>query len=290
MEIILNAGDAFTVPGMQLPSFRKSFAVQNKTDKNILMVAWGGIGDQICAEPTMRFALEYMFTNGEKVTLASEFPEIFAHLKFHDVYDLRRERPIEDDYLVFSTNNNHTEMKLDPHRGTCEVDLPTQFLNSNVINCIDYLTMRAFAQQLPTTHKSIKTPGTAPSGDILKLLEGPQHEVFVHPGKHWQSKTFPKKWWDEVLAKIIEAGFKPVLIGKEAGAGQGTVDVDTTGCIDLRNKTTIAETIWLLKKAMVLICNDSSPLHMAAAGDAWIGCIATAKHPNLLTHWRNGHF
>ena len=29
---------------------------------------------------------------------------------------------------------------------------------------------------------------------------------------------------------------------------------------------------------------------MAAAGDAWIGFIATCKHPDMIMHWRHGQW
>jgi hypothetical protein len=66
--------------------------------------------------------------------------------------------------------------------------------------------------------------------------------------------------------------------------------VDTAGCTDVRNKHTVLETIWLLQQTKVLLTTDSSPLHMAASGDAWIGMVSTAKRPDLITHWRHGEF
>jgi hypothetical protein len=66
------------------------------------------------------------------------------------------------------------------------------------------------------------------------------------------------------------------------------VDVNPEGCLDLRNKLSINDSIWLLQRAAVLLTNDSSPLHMAASGKAFIGYIATCKHPDLITHWRQG--
>ncbi len=55
-------------------------------------------------------------------------------------------------------------------------------------------------------------------------------------------------------------------------------------------KLSIMESVALLQTANVLLTNDSAPLHMAASGDAWIGFVATCKHPDMITHWRNGQW
>ncbi len=271
--------DAFKIPGWRIPSWRTSFACQQGVEKNILFKTWGGIGDQICAEPTLRYALEHF--KDCKVTLASSIPEVFGHLKFHDVYDLTKESPILDDYLWFDTNSEADQF-----------NLVYQFISHNVIHCVDFPTLCALRCTLPVAEKSIVLePPRPPAGsELYEIANQCGRYVIVHAGKHWQSKTFPKKWWDEALFSIVGQGFTPVLIGRENGPGQGTVDVDTAGCVDLRNKTTLNETIWLLKNSAVVICNDSSPLHMAVAGDAWIGFFATAKHYDYLYHWRRGQW
>jgi hypothetical protein len=71
---------------------------------------------------------------------------------------------------------------------------------------------------------------------------------------------------------------------------RGTVDVNPEGCIDLRNKTSLMETMYLLKCATSLITNDSSPMHMAAVGNAYIAFVASAKHHDYLYHWRKPIF
>jgi hypothetical protein len=274
-----NKKDSFNIPGRLLPSFRTSLAIQEKIEKNILIKTWGGIGDQICAEPTLRYALE-TFKNGEKITLASEIPELFSHLKFNDVFDLKKETPIWDDYLVVDTIVNADVY-----------NVVSQFMSHSITNCVDFPSLCAFRCTLPIKSKEVTMwPPEPESRELFDLGWDPKFLVYVHAGKHWPSKTFPKDWWDRALKSIIAAGLKPVLIGKEIEEHQGTVDTMTEGCIDLRNKTTLSETIWLLKNARVLVCNDSSPLHMAVSGSAWIGFIATAKHPDYIMHWRKGQW
>jgi hypothetical protein len=148
--------------------------------------------------------------------------------------------------------------------------------------------------QLPVEDRQIMLSGTP-----FMQLEEKQLQVVVHPGKHWPSKTFPKSWWDRVLRELVRLRITPILIGSDMGDKRGTVEVDATGCIDLRNRTSFGHLAWILQRCKVLLTNDSSPMHIAASvdpkdrhktGNAWIGYIATCKHPDFITHWRHGEF
>lgn len=261
------------------PALRTVDAVNRGVSKNILINCWGGIGDQICSEPTVRHALNNF--KECKITVATTIPELFWHLPLHDLYDLRKmHKPIHDDYWVCEPI---------PNQGSH--NLASQVISHMAMNCVDFPSVAAFRMQLPIKDKEIILVPKLPTDDtILEMGINYRKYVIVHAGRHWQSKTFPKAWWNAVLESIKKAGFIPVIIGKEDGPTQGTVDVDVSGCIDIREKTKINDTIWLLQNAGVLICNDSSPLHMAASGKAWIGFFASVKHPDFITHWRNGQW
>lgn len=263
-----------TVPLMQLPVYRTTYAIQCGVERKILVRTWGGIGDQICAEPTLRHMIN-KFKDCE-IFLASEIPELFDHLSFKRVFDLKDVTPNYKNYLVFETITSPDDS-----------NLVWQFFSHMLVNCVDFPSLCAIRSQLPVEEKQIILHGTAPNlsiTDINTIYNG----VAVHPGKHWQSKTFPKEFWDRVLAGLRSRGLTPILIGGDADDNRGTVKVNTEGCLDLRNKTSIKESIWICQNVAVLLTNDSSPLHMAASGDAHIGYIATCKHPDMITHWRNG--
>lgn len=270
--------DVVQVPAIMIPSFRAEAAVQNKTSNKILFKTWGGLGDQLCAEPTIRYALNHF--KGCEISLASDQPEFFQHLKFKRVFDLKDKdvRPNEENYLVFET--------------ICTPQhLTWEFFSHCLTHCVDFPSLCALRMQLPIPDREVRCEPRSPSrltdGAISELLAG---TVFVHAGKHWPSKTFPKDWWDAVLAEIRRGGAVPVLIGADADDNRGTVDVSTEGCIDMRNKLSIEESIWFLQRAKALLTNDSAPLHFAATGDAHIGYVATCKHPDYITHWRKGVF
>lgn len=266
--------ETFIVPSEWIPRYRTSRAVQRGVEKNLLFRTWGGIGDQICAEPTLRYAFKTF--KDCRISLASERPELFSHLPFKDVYNLNTEQFDASKYFVFET--------IVP-----PAHIVSQYVSHCLTNCVDFPSLCALRSQLPNADKEIVLKPVLPIESSIANFDH-KNTVCIHAGKHWPSKTFPKDWWDAVLSGLVENGIKPVLIGADTDDNRGTVDVNPKGCIDMRNKLSILESIYLLQQTPVLLTNDSSPLHMAASGDAWIGYIATCKHPDYITHWRHGEW
>lgn len=267
------------IPISEHPEFVTQAAIERGVENKLLFTTWGGLGDQLCAEPTLAFAVKEFRRSGMTISLSSEFPEMFAHIPFDEVFDSKKVRPIWDNYLVLHTIKNPETMLW-------------QFVSHCVTHCVDFPTICSLRSTLPIEWKAVRSePERFISKEFMnthKFMTNKEH-VFVHAGKHWPSKTFPSTWWNCVLEEIKLQGFMPIIIGKDLDDNRGTVDVDTTGCIDLRNKTSLSETMWLLKNCKALISNDSSPLHMAAIGNAHIAFVASAKHQDYIYHWRRPH-
>lgn len=241
-----------------------------------LLQTWGGLGDVVCAEPTLRYALKNF--KDRQISLATDTPDLFEHLKFHEVFDLRKEKPNYESYLAFETIKRPTS-------------LFWAFLSHCLSHPVDFTSMCTFRMQLPNADKEIKLPNfeIPLSMDLERAVSTPK-TIVVHAGKHWPSKTFPRVWWDSVIEALRGHGFLVVLIGKEVDENVGFVDVDPRGCLDLRNRTSLKEMVWLLKNSKMLLSNDSAAIHIAASGKAFIGFVASCKHPDYLMHWRQGEF
>lgn len=263
--------DKMIMPANQIPSFRVGRASERGVLKNVLLENWGGIGDLVCAEPTLRYCLETF--KDVDFSLITFNKELFGHLPFKEVFDIEKDKPDLDKYLKLST--------IRPTN-----DLQWEFMSHMVVNCIDYPSLSVLRGMIPIENKPIKL---SPSHEDFKKVEvflRPSPSVVVHPGKHWPSKTFPKDWWDEVLDALVGKGLMPIIIGADLNDNRSTVDVDTRNCLDLRGKLSLMESTALLQRADLLLTNDSAPLHLAASGPAWIGYFATVKHPDFITHWR----
>ncbi len=273
----LNPHGFSAVPSFHLQTFRTQLAIDTGVEKKLLFRTWGGLGDQICAEPTLRYALK-KFGPSCEVSLASEQPSLFQHLGFSRVFDLKKEQPIWPDYLMFDTI-------VPPSH------LMWEFVSHMSTNCVDFPSLCSLRMQLPISDREITLKPSKSEWENVALLKPGKNWVAIHAGKHWQSKTFPKTWWDQVISHLLQGGCLPVLIGADTDDNRTTVDVLTDGCIDLRNRLSIMETVALLQQVGVLLTNDSSPLHMAASSsNCWIGYVATCKHPDYITHWRQGQW
>lgn len=269
----------------QVPRYRLIHARDYGNLRRIVLHLSGGIGDQICAEPTLRYAIKVRDQGGlDKVSLATSMPELFSHLKFDQVFSGGESYDLKEWY----------QFRVYPQ----DIGLQMEFISHGITNCVDALSLYAFRMQLPNKDKELLITPRNPRGALEKLIMD-NETIIIHPGKHWPSKTFPKWWWDKVINTIADAGIKPILIGANTDGNRSTVDVDAERCHDLRNKTMLAELAWICQRATVVLTNDSSPLHFAASadpneikntGNAWIGYLATCKHADFITHWRKGQF
>lgn len=270
---------SITLPAMMIPNFRTTIAIEQGVQHNILFKPWGGLGDIVCAEPTIRFAREN-FKNC-RISIMTGQPEFFRHIGADEIFDITKVDPKTfpfEKYYVFETIYKPGHLQW-------------EFMIHMNVQAVDYSSLCVFRGVLPVAKKNIVlTPTVDEFTRVAKELGDEEIAVVLHPGRHWQSKTFPKWWWDGVINHLVANGVKPILIGGNGPDNSGTVDVDASRCLDLRNKLTLMETTALLQKARVVLTNDSAPLHLAASGDAWIGFIATCKHPDMISHWRHGQF
>lgn len=263
------------LPSDMVPSFKRMVATQNNTHHNIIVKLTGGIGDNICAEPALRFALKNF--KRSKISIAYNHPEIFQHLKLQDVWDTKVMTPDYNRYYGFISffENGH---------------LANEFIAPPFTHCVDYSTLALWRCQIPHADRCVVL---IPTVDQWKIANEniKSNDVVIHPGQTWPSRTLPKDWWDVVLHHLVQNGARPVLIGdviNDGGQIRGTVEVNTEGCLDLRNKLSIMESVAVAQLARVVLTNDSAPLHFAASGRAWVGFLSTVRHPEIITHYRNG--
>lgn len=238
-------------------------SIESGTDKNILFLVGGGLGDRICAEPTIRYALETF--KGINISIACETPELFNHLKFKEVFDFKKTYPVTGRHLCIDTYPA-------PHK------LINQFMSPNLMSTVDYASLSALRCILPRSYKAPKLFTVLPTIDL------PEKSVVLHVGKSWESRTFPAKWWNTVLSTLKRTGMNPVLVGNNC------IDIDSDGIWDLREMLSMNDFIGVCQNAYAIITNDSSPVHIGATGKAMIAFVPTVRRPDYLMHHRNGGF
>lgn len=244
--------------------------------RHVLLDVQGGLGDQVCAEPVIRFLRERVYPDAD-VTVKTHWPRLFRHIPVtvcsHDEF---RRKPDTPYYHVVSLPGPETLM------WSCVSNL--------LCHTVDYVSMALLRRTLPNADKWIRLP--VHPDDMAELLEvvGIQkldELVLVHPGRHWESKTFPVSWWQEVVDGL--ANEVPVcLIGRDEKT-RGTLNVKVPdGVLDTRNLLSLDALIALIASARCLVSNDSAPIHIAGAFDIEIVLIPTCKHPDHILPFRHG--
>lgn len=246
--------------------------------KHILVDVQGGLGDQIDAEPAIRYMKKHVYQNDE-VIVKTHFPRIFQHLM--------------GDIQVFS----HDEFK--PKMDTAYYHIislpgPETSMWAHVSNLlchtVDYTSMSILRRTLPNKDKIIKLEVLEEDYNKLYEIIGKDVDfknlILLHCGQHWESKRFPVEWWQEIVDGLSKEVSSLCLIGKNEDT-RGTADVKVPdNVIDTRDLLDLGSFFAIISMAKILVTNDSSPVHVAGAFNNDVILIPSCKHPDHLLPWR----
>ncbi len=103
--------------------------------------------------------------------------------------------------------------------------------------------------------------------ELARSVHAGEKIVAFAPGAHWETKTWPKEYFSELISLVSARGLRPVLIG---GAEDAALNADlarTAGpaVLDLTGELSIMESAAVLARSAALVTNDSAPLHLAEA-------------------------
>lgn len=268
--------DKIVLPANQIPSYKIMEATQRGASNCWLFYCWGGLGDQVCSEPTIRWA--YKNLPWKRFGIVTDSQDVFSHIdcEKYPTSELKKLQESGEWYVcptIFDPKN-----------------LSWEFFSHMLVQAVDYVSINCLRSQLPVADREIFIEKKEIIDPLLADIFAKNQTVVIHPGKHWPSKTFPPEFWAMVVETCLENKLQPILIGKQVDDNVGYVDFefDDETVIDLRNQITLHDMIAVLQSTDILISNDSSPIHIAASGKAKIGCIATVKHPDYIKHWRDG--
>ena len=246
--------------------------------RHILINVQGGLGDQICVEPVIRFMQKHVYKEDD-ITVVTHFPRIFKHIK---------------DIKLFAHGEFKREQDV-PYYHICSLPGPEtlmwQYISNLMCHTVDFSSMALLRRILPNEDKQVKIEVNL--DDIKKIIEvvgirNLNDLILIHPGRHWQSKTFPIQWWQDVVDGLAEEKLPICIIGKDETT-RGVLDIKIPeGVLDTRNLLDLDSLIALIAQAKILVSNDSAPIHIAGAFDNHIILIPTCKHPDHILPYRNG--
>jgi hypothetical protein len=238
----------------------------------------GGLGDQVQAEPTLRFLSEKLHPNDD-IRITTHYPELFSHL---NVKVAKHEEPIWND-----TDTRPFKRITMPNPQT-----PLwSFLSNMLCHTVDFTSIAVLKRILTNEWRKYTLTYPIEAKKRVKMLSGLKDfskSALIHLGSGWKNKTFPKEFFQEIIDGLVEKGITPILIGKDCEKFK-VIEVQVPEkAIDLRNLLSLHDLIALIDLCPLLITNDSAPLHIAGAFSNHIILIPTCKHPDHLLPWRSG--
>jgi lipopolysaccharide biosynthesis glycosyltransferase len=242
--------------------------------RHILVIVAGGLGDQVDAEPCIRF-LENIYKDAD-INITTHWPRLFKHLKYpayvHKDFMGKRDTP----YFQMPTFPDPTTVMY-------------TVVSNLMCHTVDYCSMATLHRTLPLKDKIIKLSIDKHDDDELdSVLNGFDltKAVLIHPGRHWESKSFPQEWWQDLVNKI-SAEVPVCLIGTDNHENRGAYQLDLpSNSFSLIDRTSIGSLISAVARSPVLVSNDSGPVHIAGAFNNWIVLIPSCKHPDHVLPFR----
>jgi ADP-heptose:LPS heptosyltransferase len=255
-----------------------------------------GLGDTICATPTIR-KLKELYGN-YKIDVYTYYPEIFTYNKNIDaVYFFEEEKELNGDYR----NLRLTEYAKYFQTFSSTTVKPT--VDHATTNIIDFCSIIALNQTLPDYEKWLEIPYTEIEKASLleKIREFSidfEKAIIIHPSKTWPTRTWPQENWVKLSEILTENGYqviavgsgKPVIERRRKLEGNFGIYKCPPKAINLIDRLTVLETIALLDLSKAVILMDSGLLHMAFATDISIIGMFTIVHPKFRTAWRKNGF
>jgi ADP-heptose:LPS heptosyltransferase/lipopolysaccharide biosynthesis glycosyltransferase len=254
--------------------------------QKIIVWALGGLGDCVCAEPSIRYMRKEVHPDADiyVITKPRNMP-FYKHIEGITLVNEGDIIPGDIDAVTeFYTHHSPTDKF---------TDFQISFANFSPLSlcqAVDWVSMNTMNRMMPLKDREIKLTYTNEDlQGVLSIEPNLKDLILVHAGSGWETKTFPVKWWQEVVDTLSNQGIRVGLIGEKVSDEHGYVPITCPPKgVDFRDKITIPQLVALISQAPVLVTNDSAPTHIGGAFDNYIILVPTCKHGDLLMPYRNG--
>jgi len=124
---------------------------------------------------------------------------------------------------------------------------------------------------------------------FLNKIAGKKYAA-VAPGSVWATKVYPKKYFIEIIADLVDNAFEVILLGGKDDSGLcSEIESNFINSVhSAAGEFSIIESIELLRSCDILVSNDSAPTHMGMCADIPILTIYCSTTPNFGFYPYNG--
>lgn len=255
---------------------------------NILIYCRGGRGDVFDCEPPVRFLIEEVFKESEKIAITTEMVEPFEHLQSEQV-SIYLNSYAKDHLQDFVGYNILCSFEHDKR--------PVHGLNQPLMHGVDFASLHLLGYLLPVHKRRIKLlkasaeEKEAVTDYFTQLGLDPDETLLLHPGNTWETRTVPTHWWEEFIKEYPY----PVCVYGHNGKRVAGEDLVINGMLPLSNVPSLVDKL-TIRGAMVatelcwgVLTNDSFPVHIAAAYSNHLYTFALTKHWDTLKPYGHKH-
>lgn len=103
---------------------------------------------------------------------------------------------------------------------------------------------------------------------VIQIING-NKIIAIAPGSVWQTKKYPAEYYERIIEHLISKNYFVVLIGgkEDSFLCDNLAKKNNKNAESFAGKLSIIESIELIKRCSLLICNDSAPTHMGMIAD-----------------------
>jgi len=114
----------------------------------------------------------------------------------------------------------------------------------------------------------------------------PERFAVIAPGARWQTKKWPAEFFAAVMASLSRSdpGLKFLLVGTGDEAADAEAILAQSGDLpaaSICGETTVGEMLETVRMASLMVCNDSGPMHIAAALGVPVAAVFGPTDPAL---------
>ena len=177
---------------------------------------------------------------------------------------------VGDTSNIVSTQKAQTDRwysKLIAHHPDCKMELSTNAHFVRALGCIDFLS------QTPVIAKVMALPAT---------YQFSKRYIVIAPGASWQPRSWPVAHFAALIQQLAsQFAIDFVLCGgkdDQALCEELSQKVSASNLINLAGQTSLLELVEIIRGAVLVISNESSPVHLSAATATPSVCILGGGH------------
>jgi lipopolysaccharide heptosyltransferase II len=267
------------------------------SEKNILVIKLGGLGDLILATPSLRMLRRHFPDSRISLLIDRKFKQLVEQCPYVDdlvLFDRKKDslfKLIKElrrrgfDLAVDLKNSDFTHWLAFLSGITLRYGFCKGFLSRFLLNHCEPLSLDSTEDPVKQQFRILQKMGVSyfydelelwPSIDDYNLVDGllKKHGVLkddkliglsISASPEWPTKNWPIENYYELSNMLIKRGLKVVLIGTAHSNDKLLIFGNDKVIINFIGETNLNQLVSLIKRLNILVTPDSAPMHIASA-------------------------